>query len=156
LTMEQIKAFVVEKCELPEEFNVDDYEFFQGTATKVLKDNDIIDIGGRMVQVLHTLGHSPGHMCFYEKDREYLFTGDLIYIGTLFAYFPSTDPGAYLSSIERLAALSVKRVFPAHHDLNIQPSIIRDMKKAFTGVKADGKLHHGSGTFTYNNFVVWL
>ena len=50
LTMEQIKAFVVEKCELPEGFNVDDYEFFQGTAAKVLKDNDVIDIGGRTLR----------------------------------------------------------------------------------------------------------
>ena len=48
--MEQIKAFVVEKCELPEGFNVDDYEFFQGTAAKVLKDNDVIDIGGRTLR----------------------------------------------------------------------------------------------------------
>ena len=92
----------------------------------------------------------------YEKDKEYLFTGDLVYIGTLFSYFPSTDPEAYLSSLERVAALPVKRVFPAHHDLSIQPSILGEMKDAFAGLKADGKLHHGSGTFQYNNFAVWL
>lgn len=156
LTMEQVKTFVVEDCELPESFNIDDYRFFQGAATRVLKDNDVINIGGRTIQVLHTPGHSPGHMCFYEKDREYLFTGDLVYKGTLFAYFPSTDPEAYLSSIERVASLPVKRVLPAHHDLNIKPSIIQDMKKAFTELKSHDKLHHGSGTFKYNNFSIWL
>ncbi|MCT4564377.1 MAG: MBL fold metallo-hydrolase [Maledivibacter sp.] len=156
LTLEQIKAFVVEDCELPESFNIDDYRLFQGTATGVLKDNDVINIGGRTIQVLHTPGHSPGHMCFYEKDREYLFTGDLVYKGTLFAYFPSTDPEAYLSSMERVASLPVKRVFPAHHDLNIKPSILQDMKKAFTELKMDDKLHHGSGTFEYSNFAIWL
>jgi len=156
LTMEQIKALVVEKCELPAGFNPDDYVFFQGTATRLLKDNDVIDIGGRAVQVLHTPGHSPGHMCFYEKGREYLFTGDLAYIGTLFAYFPSTDPEAYWSSLARVAALPVNRLFPAHHDLKIQPSILGDMAEAFARLKADGKLHHGSGTFSYGNFSVWL
>ncbi|GMQ62140.1 MBL fold metallo-hydrolase [Vallitalea maricola] len=156
LTMEQIKAFVVEDCKLPENFNIDDYRFFQGTATRVLKDNDIINLGGRTIQVLHTPGHSPGHMCFYEKEKEYLFTGDLVYKGTLFAYFPSTDPEAYLLSIERVASFPVKRVFPAHHDLNINPSILQDMKKAFTELKAHDKLHHGSGTFKYNNFAIWL
>lgn len=156
LTIEQIKSFVVEDCELPEGFNIEDYEFFQGTATRILKDNDVIDIGGRNLQVLHTPGHSPGHMCFYEKDRQYLFTGDLVYKGTLFAYFPSTDPEAYLSSVERVAILPVKKVFPAHHDLNISPSILQDMKKAFAELKADDKLHHGSGTFEYNNFAIWL
>lgn len=156
LTPEQIKAFVVEKCALPEGFNIGEYEFFQGTAARILKDNDIIDIGGRIIRVLHTPGHSPGHMCFYEKDRQYLFTGDLVYIGTLFAYFPSTDPEAYLSSIERVEKLPVKRIFPAHHDLDVHPSILTDMKDAFLQLKADGKLHHGSGLFRYDNFGVWL
>ena len=156
LTLDQIKAMVVEKCEIPDGFNVDVYKLFQGTATRVLKDKDMIDIGGRILEVLHTPGHSPGHMCFYEKDRNYLFTGDLVYKGTLFAYFPSTDPKAYLSSIERVASLPVERVFPAHHDLNIEPSILGDMKKAFTELKAGNKLHHGSGTYEYGDFAIQL
>lgn len=63
LSLEQIKGYVIERCELPTGFNIDDYKFFQGNATRVLKDNDVIHIGGRSIQVLHT----PGHMCFYEK-----------------------------------------------------------------------------------------
>jgi glyoxylase-like metal-dependent hydrolase (beta-lactamase superfamily II) len=31
LTIEQIKDFVVEDCDLPEGFNIDNYTFFQGT-----------------------------------------------------------------------------------------------------------------------------
>ena len=156
LTIEQIKDYVVEDCDLPKNFDVDNYEFFQGTATRVLQDNDVIDIGGRTIQVLHTPGHSPGHMCFYEKDKGYLFTGDLVYIGTLFAYYPSTDPVAYLASIERISDLTVKRVFPAHHDLNIPESILSDMKNAFKKLKSEGKLHHGSGTHKFDCFSIWL
>jgi glyoxylase-like metal-dependent hydrolase (beta-lactamase superfamily II) len=107
LTMEQIKAMVVDRCEPPEGYDVDKYEFFQGTPTRVLKDGDEIDIGGRRIQVLHTPGHSPGHMCFWEKDRGYLFTGDLVYKDTLFAYYPSTDPEVYLASLEKVSALPV-------------------------------------------------
>ncbi len=156
LTIEQIRDFVVEDCDLPEDFNVNNYEFFQGTPTKVLRDKDIIDIGGRKIQVLHTPGHSPGHMCFYEEDKGYLFTGDLIYIGTLFAYFPSTDPAAYLISIDKLSRLYVKKVFPAHHDLNVPKSIIEDMKNAFHELNSQGKLKHGSGTFNYGYFSIWV
>lgn len=115
LTIDQIKDMVVDRCDLPERFNVHEYTFFQGNPTRVLNDNDIIDIGDRSIQVLHTPGHSPGHMCIWEKDRGYLFTGDLVYKDTLFAYFPSTDPEAYLNSLERISLLPVKRVFPAHH-----------------------------------------
>ena len=59
------------------------------------------------------------------KSRGYLFAGDLVYKDTLFAYYPSTDPEAYLDSLEKVEALPVKNVFPAHHSLDIQPEILR-------------------------------
>lgn len=156
LSMEQIKGYVVEDCDLPEGFDVEQYEFFQGMPARILIDKEIIDIGGRQIQVLHTPGHSPGHMCFYEANRGYLFTGDLIYIGTLFAYYPSTDPVAYFSSIQRVAALHVKKVFPAHHDLNVPDTILTDMEKAFLEIKAKDELHHGSGIHNKGYFSIWL
>ncbi|AKA70403.1 MBL fold metallo-hydrolase [Clostridium scatologenes] len=156
LTLEQIKDMVVDRCDLPEGYNVDNYEFFQGTPTMILKDNDVIDIGGRSIEVLHTPGHSPGHMCFFEKERGYLFTGDLVYKDTLFAYYPSTDPKAYLRSIERVAALPVKKVFPAHHSLDIHPEMLIRMRDAFRQLESEGKLHHGSGTFKYKDFAIWI
>ncbi len=156
LTMEQIKGMVVERCDLPEGYDVNKYEFFQGKPTKALKDNEIIDIGDRFVQIVHTPGHSPGHMCFWEKERAHIFTGDLVYKDTLFAYFPSTDPGAYLNSLERLSALPVKQVFPAHHTLNIKPEILFRMRDAFRQLQAEGKLHHGSGTYDYGDWAIWL
>lgn len=156
LTLEQIKDMVVDRCDLPEGYRVENYRFFQGTPTRVLKDSDRLDLGGRVIEVLHTPGHSPGHMCFYERANGYLFTGDLVYKDTLFAYYPSTDPEAYLASLERIAALPVKQVFPAHHSLDIQPSILQEMRQAFCQLKEDGNLHHGSGIFTYQDFAVWL
>jgi glyoxylase-like metal-dependent hydrolase (beta-lactamase superfamily II) len=156
LTLDTIKAMVVDRCNLPEGYDVNTYEIFQGIPTKVLKDDDKIDIGGRMIRILHTPGHSPGHMCFWEQERGYLFTGDLVYKDTLFAYYPSTDPEAYLTSIEKVATLPVQRVFPGHHTLDIQPEILIRMRDAFRQIKADGKLHHGSGTFNYGDWAVWL
>lgn len=156
LTIDQIKDYVVERCELPEDFNIDEYEFFQGDATKIVRDNDVIDIGGRSVEVLHTPGHSPGHMCFYEKASGYLFTGDLVYKDTLFAYYPSTDPIAYLKSMERIASLPIKEVFPAHHSLDIKPEILVRMRNAFKQIESEGKLHHGSGIFDHGDFAIWL
>lgn len=156
LTMKQIKDMVIDHCDLPDGYDVDKYQFFQGIPTRVLADNDIIDIGGRYIQILHTPGHSPGHMCFWEKERGYLFTGDLVYKDTLFAYYPSTDPEAYLNSLERVSALAVKRVFPAHHTLNIQPEILIRMRDSLRQLRDEGKLHHGSGTFDYGDWAVWL
>lgn len=154
--MKQIKEMVVDRCDLPEGFDVNNYEFFQGSPVKLLQDHDVIDIGNRNIQILHTPGHSPGHMCFWEKDTGFLFTGDLVYKDTLFAYFPSTDPEAYLNSLERISMLPVNSVFPAHHSLNIEPEILTRMRDAFQQLKNDGKLQHGSGTFDYGDWAVWL
>lgn len=156
LSRETIQSMVIDRCDLPEGFDVSSYTMFQGTPARVLQDSDVIDLGGRTVQVLHTPGHSPGHMCFWEEERGYLFTGDLVYRDTLFAYYPSTDPEAYLVSLEKIAALPVKRVFPAHHSLEIGPEIIVRMRDAFRDLKVRGLLRHGSGTFDYGDWAVWL
>ena len=147
---------VLDRCDPPENFDISAYQFFQGTPTRVLKDGDTIDLGGRVLQVLHTPGHSPGHMCFWEAERDWLFTGDLVYLDTLLAYYPSTDPDAYLASLEKVAALPVRRVFPAHHSLDVHPEILARMRDAFRDLKATGELHHGSGVHHYGDWAVWL
>jgi len=156
LSRETVQGMVADRCDLPEGFDVRTYTMFQGTPARVLRDRDTIDLGGRVIEVLHTPGHSPGHMCFWEENTGYLFTGDLVYKGTLLAYYPSTDPEAYLDSLEKIAALPVQRVFPAHHSLEIGPETILRMRDAFRDLKAKGMLHHGSGTFNYNDWAVWL
>ena len=85
-----------------------------------------------------------------------IFTGDSVYKDILFAYYPSTAPEAYLNSLKKISSLPVKKVFPAHHSLDIQPEILFRMRKAFEQLEADGKLHHGSGTFNYGDWGVWL
>lgn len=156
LSLETIKEMVLDRCDPPDGFHVERYEFFQGMPTRVLSDGDVIDLGGRCIKALHTPGHSPGHLCFWEADTGYLFTGDLVYKDVLFAYYPSTDPEAYLASLEKVAALPVQKVLPAHHSLDIQPEILGCMRDAFRQLKAEGKLCHGSGTFDYGDWGLWL
>ena len=52
--------------------------------------------------------------------------------------------------------LPVKHVFPAHHTLDIQPEILSRMRDALRQLKAEGKLHHGSGTFEFGDWAIWL
>lgn len=156
LPLETVRKLVADRCDLPEGFDVNRYTLFQGTPKRVLADGDEIDLGGRRVQVLHTPGHAPGHMCFWEPERGYLFTGDLVYLGMLYANYPSTDPAAYLDSLERVALLPVKAVFPAHHSLDIQPEILPRMRDTFRGLREQGLLRHGSGEFDYGDWGLWL
>ncbi len=156
LPIQAVRNLVADHCELPERFEIGAYEIFQGTPTKVLDGGEIIDIGGREIEVLHTPGHSPGHLCFWDAGRNYLFTGDLIYKGTLFANYPSTDPEAYSESLETVCTLPAKKLFPAHHSLNVQPEMAIRMRDSFRNLKEQGNLRHGAGTFDYGDWSVRL
>lgn len=141
---------------LPDDFDLDGYSIFQGAPARLLCDGDKIELGGRTVTALHTPGHSPGHMCFWEAERGCLYTGDLVYKGTLYANYPSTDPEAYLRSLKRIAELPVKRIFPGHHSLDVQPALINEMVVEFDRLKREGRLRHGSGLHDFNEWSILL
>lgn len=79
-------------CDFPKDFDINAYQIFQGMPQRILHDGDFLNLGEREIQVIHTPGHSPGHCCFYEPKRNYLYSGDLIYKGSLDAFYPTTDP----------------------------------------------------------------
>jgi glyoxylase-like metal-dependent hydrolase (beta-lactamase superfamily II) len=45
----------------------------------VLNDGDELEIGQLRLKVLHTPGHTPGHVCFYEAAEGVLFDGDVLF-----------------------------------------------------------------------------
>lgn len=143
-------------CNLPEEFNIDDYTIRQVKVTMPLKDGDNIELGNRSLKVIHTPGHSPGHICLYEEKTGYLFSGDLIYKGKLDAFYPTTNPVQFMDSINKVVELSVERVFPAHYSLEIDKGIIKEVQQAFKEINDDGKLAQGQGILEYDNFSIHL
>jgi hydroxyacylglutathione hydrolase len=68
-----------------------------------LHDGDQLHIGKLSFQVLHTPGHSPGHVCFYEPNAGVLFDGDLLfYQGVGRTDLPGGNPRELMDSIQRL------------------------------------------------------
>lgn len=63
------------------------------TASKLLEDKDILNIGRYNLEVIHTPGHTPGSICL--KGESVIFTGDTLFcegIGrTDFAYGSEKD-----------------------------------------------------------------
>lgn len=157
LPLDYIKTLVVEQpCDIPKEFDIEPYQIFQGKPDRILKNRDIIEFGGRKLEVLHTPGHSPGHMCFYESTTGYLFTGDLIYLGKMIAFFPTSDPVQYKSSIDKLVKLSITRLLPAHHELNIKTDVLKKVQGAFFEIEKNGNLKHCGKTFDFDGFKIQL
>ena len=66
---------------IPPGFSWDSYRIVPTTPTRVLRDGDVVDLGGRQLRVVHVPGHSPGSACFLDSRTKSLFTGDTVYRG---------------------------------------------------------------------------
>lgn len=143
-------------CEFPEDFVIEDYQIFNGTPQRILHDEDSLDMGDRKLAVIHTPGHSPGHCVFYEPDRKYLFSGDLIYKGCLDAFYPSTDPKLFLQSVRKIQQFSVSRILPVHGQLNIPVDIIGRIENGFSRLSEEGELKQGNGIFDFGDFQIHI
>jgi glyoxylase-like metal-dependent hydrolase (beta-lactamase superfamily II) len=82
-------------------------------------DGQSIRQGPWEIVAVHTPGHSPGHLCFYERTTDTLFSGDHIlpHINTSPGFRPhaSANPVQdYLATLDRLETLDVARVLPGH------------------------------------------
>ena len=74
LPIQAVRNMVADRCDLTEDSHIDDYTIFQGKPSSLLNDGDCINLGDRTVQVLHTPGHSPGHMFFAICLDEHIIT----------------------------------------------------------------------------------
>lgn len=143
-------------CDFPKDFMLEDYQIFTRTPQYILHDGDYLDLGNRKLMVIHTPGHSPGHCCFYELDREYLFSGDLIYEGCLDAFYPSTDPQLFFQSVRKIQNLSIERILPGHHQLSIPVDLIDRIENGFSKLSDEGKLKQGNGVFDFGDFQIHI
>lgn len=147
---------VCKPCDFPLDFSIDSYQLPKISPQQILHDGDCLDLGERKITVIHTPGHSPGHCCFYEPERKYLYSGDLIYSGCLDAFYPTTDPQLFWQSVKKIQHLDVERVLPAHHQLNIPVNIINSIEKAFSQLAGEGRLEQGNGIFDFADFQIHI
>lgn len=143
-------------CTFPEDFRLENYQIFQGEPSFLLQDGDYLSLGNRTLSVLHTPGHSPGHCCFYEPARQYLYSGDLIYSGCLDAFYPSTDPLQFWQSVRKVQFLPIRRILPGHHTLRLSPDILQEIEAAFHSLSEQGKLKQGNGVFPFRGFSIHI
>lgn len=82
-----------------------------------LGDGDIVRAGNLNLRALHTPGHSADHLAFLIPEDGAVFTGDLILgRGSSMVTYPEGDVASYLRSLDRLAALGPRILFPGHWD----------------------------------------
>lgn len=50
---------------------------------RFLNDGDVVCVGGEKLEVIHTPGHTPGGVCFYNAKAGWVLTGDTLFCGSV-------------------------------------------------------------------------
>jgi glyoxylase-like metal-dependent hydrolase (beta-lactamase superfamily II) len=84
-----------------------------------LEDGDTISNDSFEFEVLWTPGHSPGHICLYEREKRFILTGDHVLYDTtphvgLNPQSGDNPLGNYVSSLKKLERLKVHFILPGH------------------------------------------
>jgi glyoxylase-like metal-dependent hydrolase (beta-lactamase superfamily II) len=90
-----------------------------GRPTRLVEGGERFHAGGRTWDVVHTPGHSPGHVCLWNAADRLLCSGDhllqVVSPPVTFERGFEADPlGSYLRSLDRVRALAPQLVLPGH------------------------------------------
>ena len=137
---------------------------------RIIRNRDMVIIDDYKMLCIETPGHTQGHMCLYEPEKKFLFSGDHILddiTPNISLWGDDSNPlGEYLRSLDKVYELNVEIVFPGHRNfitnhrdrikelklhhqyrLNEINSILKDGPK--TGIEIASKM---KWNMSYNSF----
>ena len=88
----------------------------QSVESASVAHGDQIPAGDGTLLAVHTPGHAPDHLCFFDEVSGTLFSADLVVPGSS-VVIPASRGGSlaqYLASLRRVLALAPARMLPAH------------------------------------------
>jgi glyoxylase-like metal-dependent hydrolase (beta-lactamase superfamily II) len=116
---------------VPKEVNLNTFTTKPWQVSRLIKDGEIIDLGGRKIKVLLTAGHTPDAVTLLDAENRLLFTGDSWYDGRLWMFVKETSIDDYQKSIAQLSLLEtqVDFLFGGHNSARISSGPIQKLHK---------------------------
>lgn len=123
----------------PMDFDPDDFYAPPFEVSRWLHDGEVVDLGGRHLEVVYTPGHSSDHICLLDRDARYLYTGDIYYTGGVTSYLPGGNHDDFVDSCKQLVDLMPEYdyLMPAHNEPLVEKTQMREMYEAAKGIKED-------------------
>ena len=83
-------------------------------VSHTVADGETLDVGDRTVRVVHTPGHTPGHLAAFVPESGSLYPADVGYWPTPLSPHPVGSAADQFESLERCLALEADYLFPGH------------------------------------------
>lgn len=145
---------------LPDGFNADTYQSYAFDIDRVVTEGDIIDVGGRQLEILFTPGHAPDSICLIDRENRQLFTGDTFYLAPLYTHIPGASFDDYMQTAERLAGLAgdIDTAITSHNVPVVDGAYMTALGQAFADIAAgtamDVTLSDGHREYHFDGFSV--
>jgi glyoxylase-like metal-dependent hydrolase (beta-lactamase superfamily II) len=132
---------------LPESFDSENYVVPEFRVTHWFKEGDIIDLGNRSLEVIHTPGHTPDCVCFLDREDRLLFTGDMFYTGGIYTYLNGGDIPTFIASYQKMLEYyeEFDRLMPSHNEPWVEKTLLKEVFKAVVDI-AEGRGEFIEGT----------
>lgn len=116
-----------------------------------LANGDVLSTGHGDLEVVHTPGHAPDHICLWHEPTRTIFVGDMLVKGST-VVIPASHGGSvrqYLQSLATLLELEPRRALPAHGAVIDEPqelmhSYVKHRMQREAQVRE--AIHHGADT----------
>ena len=107
-----------------------------------LSDGDRIDLGGRELEVVHTPGEAPDHICLLDRADRILFSGDILLEGPVWTHLEGGSLPKLVASYRRLMAFltDFDHIMPSHNgpwlDRQLLPKTLHGAEAVLAGSAA--------------------
>jgi len=122
----------------PKNLDTESYHTRAWSANKFVVDGQVIDLGNRLIEVIHVPGHTPDALALLDQENALLFTGDTYYDDNLWLFSPETDLDHYSESIAKLSKLEdqIEFIFGAHTSARVDAGILSKVKESFSKLRS--------------------
>ena len=145
---------------LPEGFVVDEFRSRPFGITRIVDEGDVIDLGGRRLEILSTPGHAPDAICLLDRDNRILLTGDSFYLAPLYTHLEGSDFLDYANTAARLAGLvdDIDAAMTSHNVPVVEPAYLTALGDAFAAIESgtahDFVMSDGFREYRFDGFSI--
>jgi glyoxylase-like metal-dependent hydrolase (beta-lactamase superfamily II) len=96
-------------------------ELAAAAPPEAIWEGDTIDIGGRVFEVIHIPGHTPGSIALFDRGNRILVAGDSVSLTPVFIFSSVRSIHAYEASMEKLLAFTddIDVIYASHGPMEL-------------------------------------